>query len=102
MREHGFDIIGITKPDAVPEAKKRFEEFLADGRYGDMEWLASGPERRVDPKILWPEVRSVLMIGMNYGPEQDPILNLAHRNLANISVYARGDDYHEKIGRAHV
>ena len=97
MREHGFDIIGITKPDAVPEAKKRFEEFLADGRYGDMEWLASGPERRVDPKILWPEVRSVLMIGMNYGPEQDPILNLAHRNLANISVYARGDDYHEII-----
>ena len=57
----------------------------------------SGPERRVDPKILWPEVRSVLMIGMNYGPEQDPILNLAHRNLANISVYARGDDYHEII-----
>lgn len=96
-RSHGFDILGITKPNAVPEAKARFEEFLADGRYGDMQWLANGPERRVDPKILWPEVRSVLMFGMNYGPEQDPMLNLANRNLATISVYAQGDDYHEII-----
>lgn len=96
-RQHGFDIVGVTKPDAVPEAKARFEQFIANGQHGDMLWLANRPERRVDPKILWPDVRSVLMIGMNYGPEQDPLPGLEHRDQATISVYAQGDDYHEII-----
>jgi epoxyqueuosine reductase len=96
-RQHGFDVIGITRPDANPKAKAWFEDFIAKGRHGDMAWLANGSERRVDPQILWPEVRSVLMIGINYGPQENPVLNLADPHLANISVYARGDDYHEII-----
>jgi epoxyqueuosine reductase len=62
-----------------------------------MDWLARDPERRTDPRMLWPEVRSVIMLGLNYGPDQDPLAILAQRARAAISVYARGDDYHDII-----
>jgi len=96
-RSHGFDAVGITKPDAVPQAKARLERFLADGANGDMAWMASTAERRASPLALWPEVRSVVMLGMNYGPDQDPLAILKQRSRAAISVYAKGDDYHELI-----
>jgi len=96
-RSRGFDAVGITKPDAVPQAKARLERFLADGANGDMAWMASTAERRASPLALWPEVRSVVMLGMNYGPDQDPLAILKQRSRAAISVYAKGDDYHELI-----
>ncbi|MBS0536256.1 MAG: tRNA epoxyqueuosine(34) reductase QueG [Proteobacteria bacterium] len=96
-RERGFDVAGITRPDAVPEAKARLERFLADGAHGDMVWLETTAERRGSPLALWPDVRSVIMLGMNYGPDEDPRDILAKRERAAISVYAKGDDYHELI-----
>ena len=96
-RARGFDAVGFTKPDAVPEAKARLERFLADGAHGDMVWMASTAQRRGSPDALWPEVRSVVMLGMNYGPDEDPRDILAKRDHAAISVYAKGDDYHELI-----
>ena len=62
-----------------------------------MDWLASTAERRVSPAALWSEVRSVVMLGMNYGPDEDPLAVLQKRERAAISVYAKGDDYHELI-----
>jgi epoxyqueuosine reductase len=62
-----------------------------------MGWLATSAERRADPKILWPDVRSVIMLGMNYGPDTDPLAILQERTRAAISVYAKGDDYHEIV-----
>ncbi len=94
-RARGFDTVGFTKPDAVPEAKARLDRFIADGAHGDMMWMASTAERRGSPDALWPEVRSVVMLGMNYGPDEDPLAVLAKRDHAAISVYAKGDDYHE-------
>ncbi len=85
------------RPDAVPEAAARLAQFLAAGSHGDMEWLAGTAERRGDPRILWPDVRSMVLLGMNYGPEEDPLAVLAQRTRGAISVYARGDDYHELI-----
>jgi epoxyqueuosine reductase len=60
-----------------------------------MVWMADG--RRAEPRRLWPEVRSVILLGLNYGPEDDPLAILAQRARAAISVYARGEDYHEVI-----
>ena len=57
----------------MPEAKARLERFLADGAHGDMAWMATTAERRASPLALWPEVRSVIMLGMNYGPDDDPL-----------------------------
>ena len=96
-RARGFDVTGITKPDAVPEAKARLERFLAEGLHGDMVWMETSAERRGSPLALWPEVRSVIMLGMNYAPSDDPLAILAQKDRAAISTYAKGDDYHELI-----
>jgi epoxyqueuosine reductase len=96
-RALGFDCIGITEPGTIENAGKHFLEFIASGGHGDMDWLAAQPERRVDPRGLWADVRSVIMLGVNYGPDSDPLAILKQRTHAAISVYAQGDDYHDLI-----
>jgi epoxyqueuosine reductase len=96
-RALGFDAVGITAPDAVPDAKARLERFIADGAYGDMTWMAETAPRRAAPRALWADVRSVIMLGLNYGPDEDPLAILTQRARAAISVYAKGDDYHDLI-----
>lgn len=96
-RALGFDCIGITASGAIENAGKHFLEFIASGGHGDMDWLANQPERRVDPRGLWADVRSVIMLGVNYGPDEDPLAILQQRTRAAISVYAQGDDYHDLI-----
>jgi len=96
-RALGFDSVGVTDPDAIANAAKHFREFLEAGAHGDMDWLAARPERRSDPRGLWPEVRSVIMLGVNYGPDENPLTILESRSRGAISVYAQGDDYHDLI-----
>jgi epoxyqueuosine reductase len=96
-RALGFDCVGITGPDAIADAAKHFYAFLEIGAHGDMDWLAARPERRADPRGLWPAVRSVIMLGVNYGPDENPLAILAQRSSGAISVYAQGDDYHDLI-----
>ncbi len=99
-RTLGFEAIGLTTPDALTEATAaRLMAFLAEGRHGAMAWLADRPERRADPRVLWPGVRSIIMLGMNYGPAEDPMARLTRRDRATISVYAQGADYHDVIKR---
>jgi epoxyqueuosine reductase len=93
----GFDCVGVTGPDAIAGIAGHFHEFLAAGAHGDMDWLARKPERRMDPRTLWADVRSVIMLGVNYGPDDDPLAILKQRSRGAISVYARGDDYHDLI-----
>ena len=93
----GFDCVGVTDPDVLADAGKHFREFLDAGAHGDMDWLAENPERRIDPRVLWPGVRSVIMLGVNYGPDENPLAILAQRTRGAISVYAQGDDYHDLI-----
>ncbi len=96
-REHGFDVLGVASPDDIPQARERFEAMTAAGSHGDMDYLAATVERRASPRLLWPDVRSVIMLGINYGPDDDPLSVLAQRSRGAISVYAQGDDYHEVI-----
>jgi epoxyqueuosine reductase len=81
----------------VREAKSRLEQFLAEGHHGDMAWMETNADRRGDPRRLWPEVRSIILLGLNYGPGEDPLALLAQRDRGAISVYAQGDDYHDII-----
>jgi epoxyqueuosine reductase len=96
-RALGFDSIGITDPNAIAGVRERLQEFLDAGAHGDMEWLADNPDRRANPKVMWQDVRSVIMLGVNYGPDENPLAILAQRSNAAISVYAQGDDYHDLI-----
>jgi epoxyqueuosine reductase len=93
----GFDCVGITDPDVLAQAGRHFRDFLEAGAHGDMGWLAASPERRADPRALWPDVRSIVMLGVNYGPDENPLSILDQRTRGAISVYARGDDYHDVI-----
>jgi epoxyqueuosine reductase len=93
----GFDCIGVTAPDAIGKAGEYFRAFLDAGGHGDMDWLAADPERRMDPRVLWPGVRSIIMLGVNYGPDENPLDILKARAHGAISVYAKGDDYHDVI-----
>ncbi len=93
----GFAAARVARPDAAPQTKARLEQFLQDGMHGDMDWLKATAERRGAPMALWPDVRSVIMLGLNYGPDHDPLAILAQRERAAISVYAQGDDYHDLI-----
>jgi epoxyqueuosine reductase len=93
----GFDCIGVTDPDAIVQAANHFREFLEAGAHGDMDWLAANPERRMDPRALWPGVRSIILLGVNYGPDENPLALLEKRSFGAISVYAQGDDYHDVI-----
>jgi epoxyqueuosine reductase len=96
-KQHGFDAVGVARPNAAPLAGERLRQFLAEGAHGDMIWMEETAARRSDPLTLWPEVRSVIMLGMNYGPDHDPLAILKHRERGAISVYAKGQDYHEVI-----
>jgi len=89
--------MGVALPDAIPLAAGRLRQFLDSGAHGDMGWMAANAERRADPRALWPDVRSVVMLGINYGPDENPLAVLKDRIRGAISVYARGDDYHEVI-----
>ena len=93
----GFDAVGICAPDQLGEAAVYFDRFIADETYGDMDWMAQKAQRRRDPKNLWPDVKSIIMVAMSYGPDHDPMKNLDARSSANISVYARGRDYHDVV-----
>ncbi|CCV10351.1 tRNA epoxyqueuosine(34) reductase QueG [Mesorhizobium sp. STM 4661] len=91
----GFDAIAVTTPDAIPLAPARLAAFVADGFHGSMGWIAETLERRGEPAALWPEVRSIIVLAMNYGPDRDPRAVLAKRDRGAISVYAQNRDYHE-------
>jgi epoxyqueuosine reductase len=93
----GFDAFGIAAADARPDLPEKLRVALAEGWHGEMDWMAETAERRASPQGLWPEARSVIMLGVNYGPDEDPLSRLDQRGIGNISVYARNRDYHELI-----
>jgi epoxyqueuosine reductase len=94
-RRAGFDAVAVTTPDAIPQAPARLAQFVADGFHGSMGWIAETLERRGEPTALWPEVRSIVVLAMNYGPDHDPRAAQAKRNRGAISVYAQNRDYHD-------
>lgn len=93
----GFDSLGIAEPSHPEPTSAVLKHFVEAGYFGTMEWMADTLERRSDPKALWPDVRSVIVLTMNYGPETDPLLQLENKSDGTISVYARHRDYHDLI-----
>ncbi|ODT76772.1 MAG: tRNA epoxyqueuosine(34) reductase QueG [Pelagibacterium sp. SCN 64-44] len=93
----GFDAFGIARADARPDLPEKLAHALAEGWHADMEWMAETEERRSDPQRLWDGARSAILLGVNYGPETDPMTLLAEKNIGIISAYARNRDYHDLI-----
>src|SRR5207248_3177847 len=93
----GFDAVGFAAAHLAEAARENLGEFIGRGYHGDMGWLADTAERRGDPQVLWPEARSVVVLGMNYGDEDGPLAAGGDPERGEISVYARGRDYHDTI-----
>lgn len=87
----------VAPVDAIPEAPQRLAGWLEAGHHGEMTWLTERTAERADPATLWPAARSVVMLGMSYAGEGDPLAVLAQRDRGAISLYARRRDYHDVI-----
>ncbi|WP_420012268.1 tRNA epoxyqueuosine(34) reductase QueG [Tateyamaria sp.] len=95
--EEGFVAARVCRPDAVPEVVDRLAAFVEAGYHGQMSWMAERMHWRGNPAALWPEARSVLMLAESYAPEHDPLAVLGQHDLAAVSVYAQGRDYHDIV-----
>src|SRR5579872_1355814 len=93
----GFDLCRITAADTNPQTRERLQAWLEAGYAGTMEYMSETQERRGSPAALWPDAKSIILLGMNYAPDSDPLALLADKGAANISVYARHRDYHDII-----
>jgi epoxyqueuosine reductase len=89
----GFDAVGFAEAHLADSARANLAEFLRRGYHGDMGWLAANAERRGDPNVLWSEARTIVVLGMNYGSAITDI----DTSSGNISIYARGPDYHGTV-----
>ncbi len=92
----GFDVVRFARAETHPDARENLRSFMAQEIYGDMGWMAANAERRADPKVLWPEVKTAIMLGLNYGPSDEDVARRP-ADAGVISVYARNNDYHDVI-----
>ena len=95
----GFAAFGVARADATPRSGERLRQWLAEGRHGEMIWMEERAHHRAAPADLWPDVRSVIALGMSYAPGRDPLALAGAGDRGRISVYAQGSDYHDLVKR---
>ncbi|HEX3537796.1 MAG TPA: tRNA epoxyqueuosine(34) reductase QueG [Stellaceae bacterium] len=93
----GFDAVGFARAHLAEEARDNLAEYLRRGYHGDMGWLAAKAPRRGDPQVLWPDAKTIVVFGLAYTPEDDPMTVVSQPDRGAISVYARGRDYHDTV-----
>jgi epoxyqueuosine reductase len=99
-RDLGFSAIGVARADCAPLAAARLRAWLDEGAHGEMIWMEERAHQRGSPAALWPEVRSVIALGMSYAPQTDPLALAGRPDRGRISVYAQGADYHDVVKKA--
>lgn len=101
-RELGFDAVGITSAEA-PASAARLGAALAEGRHGEMAWLARNAEKRMDPHLVLPGARSVVALAVSYAEPEPPAAGATGSRLAlrgEVARYARHVDYHDVLAPA--
>lgn len=97
VRAEGFDVVRVTDAEAAPRNQEGLHTYLTAGHHGTMEWMETRADERADPQTLWRDARSVIVLGLNYGPDRDPLEILAQKTKAAISAYAQNEDYHDLV-----
>lgn len=96
--ELNFECVGFCSSEFLDKNIENYlKQFVLEGRHGTMDWIADTIERRVNPINLWADAKTAIILGSNYGPENNPLDNLCKKNIGNISVYARNKDYHRWV-----
>jgi epoxyqueuosine reductase len=93
-RAIGFDLVGLVRAEALEPERRRLLEWLSLGYHADMKWMARDPETRVDPRKLFPQARSVVVVALNY---YTPYQHSENSQTGKVSRYAWGEDYHEVV-----
>ena len=93
----GFHSVHVTHAILPETVGTNLQKFLAQSLNGDMVWLANTAMRRRQPAAMWPDAMTAIVLTVNYGPDHDPMNNICHHDRGNISVYARGRDYHAVV-----
>ena len=102
--ELGFDKVGIVRAEPLTEERSRLEEWLRRGYHGEMPYMARDPEQRSDPRKLFSDAKSAIVVALNYyTPHQHSVSNGGGSDrvksaTGKISRYAWGDDYHDVVG----
>ena len=94
-KDFNFDICRITKPILDSNIQNDLQKYISNEFHGEMSWIKNTFDRRKSPKSLWPNAKSAIVLGMNYGPKNNPLVKNLNLNQGNISVYASGEDYHK-------
>ena len=82
----------MTSAEAPAHARERLAAWLAEGAQGDMAWMEQTFERRADPRKLMADAKTLVVLGLNYGPAGDSLAALGRPDAGAISVYARHRD----------
>ncbi len=93
----GFDGCRIIHAALEPEAGVGLQNYLAAGHHGQMSWMEARADERSTPQNLWPDAQSIIMLGLNYGSDSNPLDGLAADDKGLISVYAQRRDYHDVV-----
>jgi epoxyqueuosine reductase len=96
-KQLGFDAVGFGRAALTQAQREGLQNYLQAGHHGTMTWMAARAEQRANPQALWPEAITVISLGLSYAPESDPLATIRLPDAGNISVYARGRDYHDVI-----
>jgi epoxyqueuosine reductase len=99
-RRLGFSACGFTRADSADAAGLDLQRWLEAGHHGTMGWMESRAHHRASPLALWPEAKSAIALGMSYAPATDPLALAGRPDVARISVYAQGGDYHKTVKKA--
>ncbi len=95
--ELGFEEFGITDLENFTFNSSKIKEFINNNYHGEMYWMKDKLEIRSDPKNIWNEAKSAIVLGVNYGPESNPLNDLKKIKRGYISIYSRRKDYHKII-----
>ena len=93
----GFHSVHVTDATLPETVGTNLQKFLAQKLNGDMSWLADTAMRRCQPAAMWPDATTAIVLTVNYAPDHDPMDNICQYDRGNISVYARGRDYHDVV-----
>ena len=90
----GFNKVGIIGAGSLEGEGRRLREWLARGYHGEMSWMARDVEKRITPREIFPQARSVVVVALNYYTPHQHQQNPA---TGKVSRYAWGDDYHDVV-----
>ena len=97
IRENGFDVFGVVPASSKLDFKRHLNEFLDNNHHGDMKWMYERSHLRSNPKSLWDQTKSIIVLGVNYHYNCNSLELLSNKEKGIVSVYSRNNDYHKII-----